>query len=85
MEALRWPVQRASDRSPRVHSMAASLDAMVEHNRHTAKTHSGIWRDLAVRKRRTDHHGAPRAPRYVLWGEGTTDEMCLGLLQVTRG
>jgi mono/diheme cytochrome c family protein len=25
-------------------------------------------------------------PRYVLWGEGTTDEMCLGLLQVaTRG
>jgi Copper type II ascorbate-dependent monooxygenase, N-terminal domain/Copper type II ascorbate-dependent monooxygenase, C-terminal domain len=26
-----------------------------------------------------------RAPRYVLWGEGTTDEMCLGLLQVTRG
>jgi hypothetical protein len=25
------------------------------------------------------------APRYVLWGEGTTDEMCLGILQVTRG
>ena len=24
-------------------------------------------------------------PRYILWGEGTTDEMCLGLLQVTRG
>ena len=23
-------------------------------------------------------------PRYVLWGEGTTDEMCLGLLLVTR-
>jgi hypothetical protein len=22
--------------------------------------------------------------RYVVWGEGTTDEMCLGLLQVTR-
>jgi mono/diheme cytochrome c family protein len=22
------------------------------------------------------------APRYVVWGEGTTDEMCLGLLQV---
>lgn len=35
-------------------AMAASLDAMVEHNRHTAKTHSGIWRDLAVRKRRTE-------------------------------
>ena len=24
-------------------------------------------------------------PRYVLWGEGTTEEMCLGLLQATRG
>ena len=23
------------------------------------------------------------APRYVLWGEGTTDEMCLGVVQVT--
>jgi hypothetical protein len=23
------------------------------------------------------------APRYVLWGEGTTDEMCLGIVQVT--
>lgn len=23
-------------------------------------------------------------PRYVVWGEGTTDEMCLGVLQVTR-
>jgi 2-dehydropantoate 2-reductase len=34
--------------------MDASLAAMVEHNRHTAKTHSGIWRDLAVRKRRTE-------------------------------
>ncbi|AVO38357.1 ketopantoate reductase family protein [Pukyongiella litopenaei] len=34
--------------------MDASLAAMIEHNRHTAKTHSGIWRDLAVRKRRTE-------------------------------
>jgi protein involved in polysaccharide export with SLBB domain len=24
------------------------------------------------------------APRYVVWGEGTTDEMCLGILAVTR-
>jgi len=22
-------------------------------------------------------------PRYVLWGEGTSDEMCLGVVQVT--
>ena len=27
-------------------------------------------------------HGTQLAPRYVVWGEGTTDEMCLGLLQV---
>jgi hypothetical protein len=30
-------------------------------------------------------HGVPTTPRYVLWGEGTTDEMCLGILQVTDG
>lgn len=22
--------------------------------------------------------------RYIVWGEGTTDEMCLGMLQITR-
>jgi hypothetical protein len=30
-------------------------------------------------------HGIPKAPRYVLWGEGTADEMCLGIVQVVRG
>jgi hypothetical protein len=29
--------------------------------------------------------GVPKKARYVLWGEGTTDEMCLGILQVARG
>ena len=38
-----------------------------------------------VHKRHQGEHGVPKAPRYVLWGEGTTDEMCLGILQVTRG
>lgn len=32
----------------------ASLDAMVAHNRRSMKTHSGIWRDLAIRQRRTE-------------------------------
>ncbi|MEZ4425219.1 MAG: 2-dehydropantoate 2-reductase [Gemmatimonadota bacterium] len=32
----------------------ASLDALVSFNRRSAKTHSGIWRDLAVRRRRTE-------------------------------
>jgi 2-dehydropantoate 2-reductase len=31
-----------------------SLDQLVAFNRRSAKTHSGIWRDLAVRKRRTE-------------------------------
>jgi len=31
-----------------------SCDAMAEHYRHSAKTRSGIWRDLAVRKRKTE-------------------------------
>src|SRR5213075_1484850 len=31
-----------------------SLDQLVAHNRRSAKTHSGIWRDLAVRKRPTE-------------------------------
>jgi len=31
-----------------------SLDEMVAFNRKSAKTHSGIWRDLAVRHRRTE-------------------------------
>jgi len=32
----------------------ASLDDLVSFNRSSAKTHSGIWRDLAVRKRPTE-------------------------------
>ena len=32
----------------------ASVDAMVAFNRPNPKSHSGIWRDLAVRKRRTE-------------------------------
>lgn len=33
---------------------AASCEAMAEHYRHSAKTRSGIWRDLSVRKRKTE-------------------------------
>lgn len=32
----------------------ASLDRLVAFNRASAKTHSGVWRDLAVRKRKTE-------------------------------
>lgn len=33
---------------------SASIAALAEFNRHTAKTHTGIYRDLAVRKRKTE-------------------------------
>jgi len=39
--------------------------------------------DQALRK--SAGQSVAQAQRYVLWGEGTTDEMCLGVLQVTRG
>jgi len=32
----------------------ASLDRLVGFNRNSAKSHSGVWRDLAVRKRKTE-------------------------------
>lgn len=32
----------------------ASLDRLVAFNRGSAKSHSGVWRDLAVRKRKTE-------------------------------
>ena len=40
-------------------------------------THDQAWRD-----RLPALQGIPE--RYVVWGEGTTDEMCLGILSVTR-
>ncbi len=35
-------------------AIGRSFDDMVAHNRRSAKSHSGIWRDLAVRKRKTE-------------------------------
>ena len=35
-------------------ALTRSIDAMVAFNRGSAKSHSGIWRDLAVRRRRTE-------------------------------
>jgi 2-dehydropantoate 2-reductase len=38
-----------------------SFDAMVAFNRRSAKTHSGVWRDIAIHHRKTecDAHFAP--------------------------
>ena len=41
-------------------------------------THDQAWRDRIPALK-----GIPE--RYVVWGDGTTDEMCLGILGVTRG
>ena len=38
----------------RAREMDESFAAMAAHNRKSIKTHSGIWRDLAVRKRKTE-------------------------------
>lgn len=35
-------------------AIEATIARMVSYNRTSAKTHSGIWRDLAIRKRQTD-------------------------------
>ena len=37
-----------------VDKMNESIDELVAFNRRSAKSHSGIWRDLAVRKRKTE-------------------------------
>jgi 2-dehydropantoate 2-reductase len=41
--------------------LTASLDALIAVRRGDEKTHSGVWRDLAVRRRRTevDAHFVP--------------------------
>jgi 2-dehydropantoate 2-reductase len=39
--------------APEARSRASVAD-LAEFNRHSAKTHSGIWRDLAVRRRKTE-------------------------------
>ena len=38
----------------RFRSLVSSLEQLIRFNRRSAKTHTGIWRDLAVRKRRTE-------------------------------
>jgi 2-dehydropantoate 2-reductase len=46
------PSAFTTDASP--DAAARSLNDLVAHNRRSAKTHSGIWRDLVVRRRRTE-------------------------------
>lgn len=50
----------------------ASLDRLVAFNRKSAKSHSGVWRDLAVRKRKTEVD-AQIAPIAALGAEAGVD------------
>ena len=54
-----------------------SLDELVAHNRKSAKTHSGIWRDLAVRKR-PDRSGRPTRHRGLAGRRGGGDDAAHG-------
>lgn len=47
-----YPASFAPEASPA--TVTKSFEDMVAHNRKSTKSHSGIWRDLAVRKRRTE-------------------------------
>jgi len=46
------PVAFGPDGTP--DAVAASFEAMVAFNRRSAKTHSGVWRDIAVHHRKTE-------------------------------
>ena len=45
---------RAASGAASMAAIEACMARMVAYNRGSAKSHSGIWRDLAVRKRPTD-------------------------------
>jgi 2-dehydropantoate 2-reductase len=67
----------------------ASLDDLVVFNRRSAKTHSGIWRDLAVRKRLTEVD-AQLGPVVRFGGElgvatPLTERLILQIHEIERG
>ncbi len=57
----------------------ASLDTMVAFNRRSAKTHSGIWRDIAVRKRKTEVDAMPGTVAALAREHGLTAPLCARL------
>ncbi len=54
----------------------ASLDEMAAFNRRSAKTHSGIWRDIAVRKRKTEVDALPGAVPALAREKGLRAPLC---------
>ena len=60
----------------------ACLDDMVAFNRKSAKTHSGIWRDIAVRKRKTEVDALPGAVPARAAEKGLAAPLCERLTQL---
>ena len=56
-----------------------SLDQMVAFNHRSAKTHSGIWRDIAVRKRKTEVDALPGAVSVLARRTGLRAPLCEAL------
>jgi 2-dehydropantoate 2-reductase len=59
-----------------------SLDDLVAFNRRSAKTHSGIWRDLAVRKRRTEVEAQIGIIVTLGRGAGVATPLCARLVEL---
>jgi 2-dehydropantoate 2-reductase len=62
----------------------ASIDEMVAFNRRSAKTHSGIWRDLAVRKRKTEVDAQLAVIPEIGAGHGLELPVCERLISLIR-
>jgi 2-dehydropantoate 2-reductase len=60
----------------------ASLDEMIEFNRQSAKSHSGIWRDIAVRKRKTEVDALPGAIPLLAEEKGLRAPLCARLTEL---
>ncbi len=60
----------------------ASLETMVAFNRRSAKTHSGIWRDIAVRKRKTEVDALPGAVPALAREKGLSAPLCARLTEL---
>ncbi len=59
-----------------------SLATMAAFNRRSAKTHSGIWRDIAVRKRKTEVDALPGAVVALAREKGLAAPLCARLTEL---
>ena len=69
--------------------IAASLATLVEGRRHSTKMHSGFWRDLAVRKRKSEVESQLGPVQEIARRHGLTtpivDELCRLIADIEAG